>query len=201
MENESQQLPVPEPRALGRNDEPSGRGVNLPVGNVREELLRNILRWRTELDSQRASGVRTTLWFGIVQRCCRGLETLVASCGRYVITEAGDAGSARVRAISQKPLQRFTMGEHVRVIRELHSLAQKIDGVPLYPDDLGLALDELVRIRNDFQHPERRSMEAESMRDAIDSALALLGATEVLCRSELAARATAAERRLQGSTA
>src|SRR5438132_949721 len=65
-------------------------------------------------------GVKTTLWFGVMQKCCNYVDALVASCLRKLSPLAGGAGESLVeRTSAGKPLDRLTLGQCVHLLDAL----------------------------------------------------------------------------------
>ena len=159
------------------------------IEELSNSLLQSINRWRSDLEHYESA--RSTLWYGIMQKCCDRVECLLRGCIETLLPIIGDAGlQAAKDVIDGKPLDLMTMGQRVQLLEQLDaeisaSLKQKYPEIHLQRRLLGRGgvqmLHKLSRIRNDFVHGRLK------METARQGTLEFLSCAEELCRSRLIA--------------
>lgn len=163
------------------------------IEELSNSLLQSINRWRSDLEHYESA--RSTLWYGIMQRCCERVECLLTDCIETLLPVIGDAGLQAAKDVTGgKPRDLMTMGQRVQLLVQIDaelstSLKQKYPEVHLQRRLLGRGgaqmLHKLSRIRNDFVHGR---LEMETGRQAT---LEFLSCAEELCRSRLIATTAA----------
>ena len=141
--------------------------------------------------------VEATAWFGVMQKCCNYLDALVSACIERLLPVAGDAAESVVQKIAAgKPLDMFTLGQHVQLLEALdsivsHKLRHYLRDVAGHCRVLGKAgittLHALSRMRNDFAHRRWRKEDGDRM------AIEFLATASELCTSRLVAVSVALE--------
>jgi hypothetical protein len=150
-------------------------------------LIEDIARWIPELQ---AKGLRSTLWFGILGKCIAEVDQILQLCVEGFLSFTGETGRLAASHVGgDKPIQRFTMGERVRLLKRLVPLVDRkfSPDAPINDPSAMDLLDTVVKRRNDFVHmPEmyvRRTEEAVA--EATMAALTFLCAANDLCCSRL----------------
>lgn len=138
-----------------------------------------------------------TAWFGVMQKCCHNVDTLVNACCEGLLPVAGDAGVAAVQKIAAgKPLDRLTLGQYMQILEALDTivspkLRERLPNVVGQSRILGKAgitmLHELSRMRNDFAHGRWQKEDGDRL------ACDFLTAASELCNSRLVAVMVALE--------
>src|ERR1035438_7606576 len=92
--------------------------------SLREELLLSVARWQPEMTN---SAPRSTLQYGIAQKCYTLLDRILAVCTAEAITLTGRSGEEACRSCGGgKPPWRMTLGERVQVLEKLDSELSKV---------------------------------------------------------------------------
>jgi len=170
------------------------------VKAISEELIASIARWEREL--QEACGMRSTLWFGIMQKCCDSLERLLKGCLEIFLPYVEVTCSELVWSIAEgKPPERLTLGQRVSMLVALdHELTRRLrQDYPQFKIEARLIgrrtkklLERISRARNDFEHAR---LEHDSH---VERAMELLSLTQQLCQSELVKTAGEIEKSSKG---
>jgi len=141
--------------------------------SLREELLLSVARWQPEMSN---SAPRSTLQYGIAQKCYTLLDRILAVCTAEAITLTGSSGEEACRSCcGGKPPSRMTLGERVQVLEKLDSELPKV--LPQISGKRALGksgirlLHSISKSRNQFIH-DRVDMAghqvAESLRQAAE---------------------------------
>ena len=124
---------------------------------IRDGLFQSIDRWAPEIIS---GPPRSTLRFGIAQKCYAQIDKMLEICVNESVAECGPEGSDAVNACAGgKPLSRLTLGERVQVLERLDScLGRKVQGLVVLAGSRVLGakgiklLHRLSKDRNRFVH-------------------------------------------------
>lgn len=149
---------------------------------VRDGLFRSIDRWAPEIIS---APPRSTLRFGIAQKCYGQIDRILEICVDESVGECGPEGTNAVNACAGgKPLARLTLGERVQVLERLDScLGRRVDSLVVLPGSRLLGakgiklLHRLSKDRNRFIHDFGDVQPAD--------VTALLARASELCESKL----------------
>jgi hypothetical protein len=160
-----------------RPDEASG--VRTEVILLRDQLLSNLNRWEPELANWR--GKRGTLWYGIFDKVCKGVERLLGAATTHFLMDAGDPGHKILTMVSEgKTVDRLTLGQHLDVLRALDKRQLLAPNRRLLRKvDLKL-LERVVGKRNDFEHGRLDYSER-----AIEETHAILADVRAVCHAPI----------------
>jgi hypothetical protein len=156
------------------------------INTTSDELLASVARWERQL--QEPCAIPSTLWFGIMQKCCHGLERLLKACLELLLPHIEETNPQIVMSIAQgKPPDRLTMGQRVSMLVALdNELTRRLrQDYPQFKIEARLIgrrtkslLERISRARNDFEHAR---LDHDSH---VERAMELLSLTQQLCQSE-----------------
>lgn len=120
------------------------------VATMRDQLLADLDRWEPELVDW--LGGRGTLWYGIFDKACKGVDSLISAMTCQALLCAPDPGAAVLLLVGQgKPVERLTLGQQLDVLRALNKRRLLTAGRQVPKIDLD-RIESLVDKRNDFEH-------------------------------------------------
>jgi hypothetical protein len=140
--------------------------------SLREELLLSLGRWQPELSD--STPKRSTLKYGIAQKCYTLLDRMLAACTAEAITLTGSSGEEACRSCCDgKPPSRMTLGERVQVLERLDSELTKalprIKGKRALGKSGVRLLHSISKSRNQFIH-DRVGMDEDRVAEALRQA-------------------------------
>lgn len=120
----------------------------------RDQLLKTINRWSSELRSNK----RSTMACGIGHKCLTTIDKILRRCAEIAIAVTGPAGvlAVRVCAAGKRP-SAMTMGQRTQILINLNRELARVlfhgsNDVVLSMEDMRL-LETIVGQRNEFTHP------------------------------------------------
>lgn len=134
------------------------------AGKSIETIRQELKQWiESHLRELHHAGHGSTLWHGVMQKCCAQAEMLITTTARRLLDSVGDAGIAAVKEIGNgKSLGRFTLGQYMTLLRGLEKpLNGLLDGEaqlkeicssPLFGKATVSQMDKVSRLRSDFAH-------------------------------------------------
>jgi hypothetical protein len=139
--------------------------------SLREELLLSVARWQPEMSN---SAPRSTLQYGIAQKCYTLLDRILAVCTAEAITLTGRSGEEACRSCGGgKPPSRMTLGERVQVLEKLDSELSKVLPQIRGTRALGKSgirlLHSISKSRNQFIH-DRLDMDEHQVAESLGQA-------------------------------
>lgn len=158
----------------------------------RDSLLESIERWDRELD---AAPPRSTLGFGIAQKCYSQLDGLVAICTEECVCACGPQGDEAAKRVAEwKALSKLTLGQRVTLLVSLNAVFPPLnaDVVPapraniMERGEVKL-IQGLVKDRNLFAH-DFADVDPSDLKE-------LLARVRVFCESQLIQTVSALQQR------